>query len=171
MNLFFSLRCEAEPGKLAKYVLALIKKDLPPSQLRESMKNNLDIFLHDQAAPFVDRLFETLENKSYMPQASPDSTTQPAAGAAAAAAAAAPVPPESARRRPAEPEPGARGRGDRRPDSRPRDRDDRPERPERKRSWEERRRRSPPGRDRRSVHDPPHTRTHAVRQGYSARVR
>ena len=130
-------------------MLALIKKDMPPNQLRESMKNNLDIFLHDQAAPFVDRLFETLENKSYMPQASPDSTTQPAAGTSGAAAA--PVPPESARRRPSEPEGTGRGRGDRRPGSRPRDRDERAERPERKRSREDRRRRSPPPRDRRSV--------------------
>ncbi|KAF0303852.1 RNA-binding protein 26 [Amphibalanus amphitrite] len=107
--------CDAEPGKLAKYVLALIKKDMPPQQLRESMKNNLDIFLHDQAAPFVDRLFETLETKSYMPQASPDSTTQAAAGVSGTAAA--PVPADSARRRVTEPEGTGRGRGDRRPSS------------------------------------------------------
>ncbi|XP_043219618.1 RNA-binding protein 26-like isoform X1 [Amphibalanus amphitrite] len=151
--------CDAEPGKLAKYVLALIKKDMPPQQLRESMKNNLDIFLHDQAAPFVDRLFETLETKSYMPQASPDSTTQAAAGVSGTAAA--PVPADSARRRVTEPEGTGRGRGDRRPSSRPRDRDERAERPERKRSWEERRRRSPPPRDRRTrrSRSPPRLRT------------
>lgn len=113
---------------------------MPPDQLRLSMKNNLDIFLHDQAGPFVDRLFSTLETKAYLPQPSPDSTTP-----VAAAAAVAPAPVEPPRRR-VEPlaEPvGVRDRLGRRPGSRQRDRDDRVDRPERKRSWEDRRRRSP----------------------------
>lgn len=42
-NLFF--RCEADPAALAKYVLALIKKDKSEEELRKSMVAQLDVFL------------------------------------------------------------------------------------------------------------------------------
>lgn len=38
-------RCDADPGALAKYVLALIKKDKSPEELRISMIDQLDVFL------------------------------------------------------------------------------------------------------------------------------
>lgn len=38
-------RCEADPAALAKYVLALIKKDKSEEELRKSMVAQLDVFL------------------------------------------------------------------------------------------------------------------------------
>lgn len=39
------IRCEADPAALAKYVLALIKKDKSEEELRKSMVAQLDVFL------------------------------------------------------------------------------------------------------------------------------
>ena len=38
-------RCDADPGALAKYVIALVKKDKPMEQLKESCLDQLDVFL------------------------------------------------------------------------------------------------------------------------------
>jgi hypothetical protein len=40
-----SCRCDADPAALAKYVLALVKKDKPVTELRSSMVEQLDVFL------------------------------------------------------------------------------------------------------------------------------
>ncbi|XP_026470381.1 RNA-binding protein 26-like [Ctenocephalides felis] len=37
--------CDADPSALAKYVYALCKKDRTESELRESMLDQLDVFL------------------------------------------------------------------------------------------------------------------------------
>ena len=38
-------RCDAEPGALAKYVCALVKKDKPEQDLRDICVDQLDVFL------------------------------------------------------------------------------------------------------------------------------
>ena len=38
-------RCDADPAALAKYVLALIKKDRPDQELKQCMIEQLDVFL------------------------------------------------------------------------------------------------------------------------------
>ena len=43
-NLCFA-RCDADPAALAKYVLALIKKDKTIEELKESMVSQMDVFL------------------------------------------------------------------------------------------------------------------------------
>ncbi|CAL8104757.1 unnamed protein product [Orchesella dallaii] len=58
--------CDAEPGALAKYVLALIKKDKTEKELRQSMVDQLDVFLQSETKPFVEKLFEALNNKEYL---------------------------------------------------------------------------------------------------------
>ena len=46
MNIpFLSKRCDADPAALSKYVLALIKKDKPLDDLKESMSQQMDVFL------------------------------------------------------------------------------------------------------------------------------
>jgi hypothetical protein len=42
-------RCDADPVALAKYVLALVKKEKPIPQLQASMENSLDVFLQKGA--------------------------------------------------------------------------------------------------------------------------
>ena len=58
--------CDAEPNALAKYVLALIKKDKPATEVRQSMEDQMEVFLQENTAPFIDELFKTLENKDYL---------------------------------------------------------------------------------------------------------
>ncbi|CAG7718477.1 unnamed protein product [Allacma fusca] len=62
--------CDADPAALAKYVLALIKKDRPDQELKQSMIDQLDVFLQQETKGFVDLLFRTLANKSYIPEVS-----------------------------------------------------------------------------------------------------
>lgn len=56
---------EAEPSVLSKYVLALIQTGLSEKQLRLKCLNQLEIFLGNETALFVDRLLAALRNKSY----------------------------------------------------------------------------------------------------------
>ncbi|RZF38769.1 hypothetical protein LSTR_LSTR008139 [Laodelphax striatellus] len=53
-----SSRCDADPAALAKYVYALIKKDKPIQELRESMTNQLEVFLQKETELFIDTLFK-----------------------------------------------------------------------------------------------------------------
>lgn len=64
-------RCDADPAALAKYVLALAKKEKPESELRGAMCDQLDVFLQQETKGFVDKLFVTLETKSYL-QSNPE---------------------------------------------------------------------------------------------------
>ena len=43
-------RCDADPETLAKYVIALVKKDRPDDDLREMCLKELHIFLKDGLA-------------------------------------------------------------------------------------------------------------------------
>lgn len=58
--------CEADPRALAKYVIALVKKDKSISELHDTCIDQLDVFLQQETKPFVELLFKTLENKSYL---------------------------------------------------------------------------------------------------------
>ena len=40
-------RCDADPSALAKYVVALIKKEKPLNELRDVCVDQLDVFLAD----------------------------------------------------------------------------------------------------------------------------
>ncbi|CAL1271983.1 unnamed protein product [Larinioides sclopetarius] len=65
-----SRMCDADPTALAKYILALVKKERTEEELREFCLDQLDVFLMKETKPFVDLLFDALKNKSYLPSAS-----------------------------------------------------------------------------------------------------
>ncbi|KAL4230307.1 RNA-binding protein 26 [Mactra antiquata] len=58
--------CEADPGALAKYVVALVKKDKSFQDLKDSCIDQLDVFLQTKTKGFVDTLFEVLDSKAYI---------------------------------------------------------------------------------------------------------
>ncbi|XP_060533115.1 zinc finger protein swm [Cylas formicarius] len=58
--------CEADPAALAKYVLALIKKDKTEAELRKSMVGQLEVFLEGETENFVSLVFQTLATKDYI---------------------------------------------------------------------------------------------------------
>uniref|UniRef100_A0A3Q1IUJ6 Uncharacterized protein n=1 Tax=Anabas testudineus TaxID=64144 RepID=A0A3Q1IUJ6_ANATE len=60
--------CDADPSALAKYVVALVKKDKSEKELKALCIDQLDVFLQKETQPFVDKLFEAINNKSYLPQ-------------------------------------------------------------------------------------------------------
>jgi hypothetical protein len=61
-----ALRCDADPGALAKYVVALIKKEKPEAELRDSMEQQMEVFLQESTDNFIEELFGTLSNKEYL---------------------------------------------------------------------------------------------------------
>lgn len=65
--------CDADPSALAKYVVALVKKDKTEKELKALCIDQLDVFLQKETQQFVDKLFEAINNKNYLPQ-----TEQPA---------------------------------------------------------------------------------------------
>uniref|UniRef100_A0A8C1YGV8 RNA binding motif protein 26 n=1 Tax=Cyprinus carpio TaxID=7962 RepID=A0A8C1YGV8_CYPCA len=60
--------CDADPSALAKYVVALVKKDKSEKELKALCIDQLDVFLQKETQTFVDRLFEAVNAKSYLPQ-------------------------------------------------------------------------------------------------------
>lgn len=60
--------CDADPAALAKYVVALVKKDKPVEELKDICVDQLEVFLSDETANFVNVLFDALTNSSYIPQ-------------------------------------------------------------------------------------------------------
>ncbi|XP_069553914.1 RNA-binding protein 26 [Brachyistius frenatus] len=60
--------CDADPSALAKYVVALVKKDKTEKELKALCIDQLDVFLQKETQLFVDKLFEAINNKSYLPQ-------------------------------------------------------------------------------------------------------
>ncbi|XP_074650039.1 RNA-binding protein 26-like [Tubulanus polymorphus] len=58
--------CDADPVALAKYVVALVKKDKPESELNDLCMDQLDVFLQDKTKEFVAKLFEAIKNKAYL---------------------------------------------------------------------------------------------------------
>lgn len=64
---FFNFfRCDADPAALARYVLALLKKDKPLSDLQQCMNEQLDVFLGAQTRPFLVQLFEMIASEEYV---------------------------------------------------------------------------------------------------------
>eukprot|EP00095_Tigriopus_kingsejongensis_P000423 maker-scaffold171_size289870-snap-gene-1.32 protein:Tk00423 transcript:maker-scaffold171_size289870-snap-gene-1.32-mRNA-1 annotation:"rna-binding protein 26" len=72
--------CDADPAALAKYVLALIKKDKAEVDLRKSMQAQMEVFLQTHTPTFIDLLFETVESKHYLltPEPTPAVKAEPA---------------------------------------------------------------------------------------------
>ncbi|KAF9451768.1 hypothetical protein P691DRAFT_662379 [Macrolepiota fuliginosa MF-IS2] len=67
--------CDAEPGALADYILALLKHNVSEPEMRKELSAQLDEFLEKECQPFVDTLFTVLRTKSFLPY----STESPAA--------------------------------------------------------------------------------------------
>ncbi|XP_030314929.1 RNA-binding protein 27 isoform X1 [Calypte anna] len=63
--------CDADPSALANYVVALVKKDKPEKELKAFCADQLDVFLQKETSGFVDKLFESLYTKSYLPSLDP----------------------------------------------------------------------------------------------------
>ncbi|XP_054712685.1 RNA-binding protein 26-like isoform X2 [Uloborus diversus] len=58
--------CDADPAALAKYILALVKKEKPETESRAFCLDQLEVFLGKETQAFVDLLFETLKTKVYI---------------------------------------------------------------------------------------------------------
>ncbi|KAF8688848.1 hypothetical protein AX14_003388 [Amanita brunnescens Koide BX004] len=59
--------CDAEPGALADYILALLKHNVPENEMRKELAVQLDEFLENECPNFIDTLFTVLRTKSYLP--------------------------------------------------------------------------------------------------------
>ncbi|XP_054754914.2 RNA-binding protein 26-like isoform X2 [Lytechinus pictus] len=66
--------CDADPNALAKYVVALAKKDKSADELRATCIDQLGVFLVNETQSFVDDLFVALATKSYIPGGSANIT-------------------------------------------------------------------------------------------------
>uniref|UniRef100_A0A8C0B9T7 RBM27 protein n=1 Tax=Buteo japonicus TaxID=224669 RepID=A0A8C0B9T7_9AVES len=73
-------RCDADPSALANYVVALVKKDKPEKELKAFCADQLDVFLQKETSGFVDKLFESLYTKSYLPSLEPTKVEAKPAG-------------------------------------------------------------------------------------------
>ncbi|XP_062904571.1 RNA-binding protein 26 isoform X1 [Mobula hypostoma] len=60
--------CDADPSALAKYVVALVKKDKTEKELKALCVDQLDVFLQKDTHTFVEKLFDAITAKSYLPQ-------------------------------------------------------------------------------------------------------
>ena len=58
--------CDADPGVLSKYILALIKRDKDEQVLRTKCLTSLDVFLAKETPAFVDKLIHALVTQSYV---------------------------------------------------------------------------------------------------------
>ncbi|XP_038673624.1 RNA-binding protein 26 isoform X3 [Scyliorhinus canicula] len=67
-NIVFGEQCDADPSALAKYVVALVKKDKTEKELKALCVDQLDVFLQKDTHTFVEKLFEAITAKSYLPQ-------------------------------------------------------------------------------------------------------
>ncbi|KFW72307.1 RNA-binding protein 27, partial [Pygoscelis adeliae] len=72
--------CDADPSALANYVVALVKKDKPEKELKAFCADQLDVFLQKETSGFVDKLFESLYTKSYLPSPEPTKVEAKPAG-------------------------------------------------------------------------------------------
>ncbi|CAH8466512.1 unnamed protein product [Schistosoma turkestanicum] len=59
--------CVADPIPLSQYVIALIKKDKGEQELREICIDQLEVFLQENTAKFVEDLFAVLKSRTYVP--------------------------------------------------------------------------------------------------------
>ncbi|KAK7058251.1 hypothetical protein VNI00_001882 [Paramarasmius palmivorus] len=103
--------CDAEPGALADYVLALLQHNIPENELRNDLTAQLDEFLEKECPSFIETLFTALRSKSYLPYttSSPPSSSKSLDGGI-------PIPldglltPSDSRKRPLEHEENENGR-------------------------------------------------------------
>ncbi|XP_074865849.1 RNA-binding protein 27 isoform X2 [Carettochelys insculpta] len=72
--------CDADPSALANYVVALVKKDKPEKELKAFCADQLDVFLQKETSGFVDKLFESLYTKNYLPSPEPSKLEPKPAG-------------------------------------------------------------------------------------------
>jgi RNA-binding protein 26 len=66
ITILFYYRCDADPNALAKYVLALLKKDKPQAELEGCMAEQLDVFLGKETKPFLEKLFVVMKTHEYL---------------------------------------------------------------------------------------------------------
>ncbi|XP_072002239.1 RNA-binding protein 27 [Engystomops pustulosus] len=59
--------CDADPSALANYVIALVRKDKSENELKAILLDQLDVFLQKETNEFVDKLFDSLNTRSYLP--------------------------------------------------------------------------------------------------------
>ena len=69
--------CDADPAALAKYVLALLKKEKPKEELKDSMVQQMDVFLQTETNSFIDMLFKIVETKEYLNPAKEETEGKP----------------------------------------------------------------------------------------------
>ncbi|KAF9302804.1 hypothetical protein BGZ74_004824 [Mortierella antarctica] len=74
--------CEADPGMLADYIIALLKHDKPMPELQPLVLSQLEDFLNEATPTFVETLFSALESKSYLGSAHEEATSVPSEPAA-----------------------------------------------------------------------------------------
>lgn len=67
--------CDAEPGALAEYVLALLKHNVPENEMRKELSSQLEEFLEKEGPSFIDTLFTVLRTKTYLPYTASDPTS------------------------------------------------------------------------------------------------
>ncbi|GAB0090657.1 swm [Sergentomyia squamirostris] len=72
--------CDADPSALARYVLALLKKDKRIEELQKGMLQQLDVFLGAETKPFLDKLLTVIKSEEYI-TAHPVGILTPAAAA------------------------------------------------------------------------------------------
>lgn len=72
--------CDADSAALARYVMALLKKDKTVDDLKQIMVEQLDVFLNAETQPFVKRLFEAIQSNEYLEN---NSTVAPASNPSA----------------------------------------------------------------------------------------
>ncbi|KAI0639206.1 hypothetical protein C8Q77DRAFT_46053 [Trametes polyzona] len=85
--------CDAEPGALADYILALLKHNAPEPELRKELTVQLEEFLEKECPTFVDTLFTALRTKSYLPySATPSTSTYPSSSTTTSADVGIPIP-------------------------------------------------------------------------------
>ncbi|KAL9874755.1 zinc finger protein swm isoform 1-T2 [Glossina fuscipes fuscipes] len=68
--------CDADSSALARYVLALLKKDKPEKELKRVMIEQLDVFLTEETKSFVERLFEAISTEEYLKLPPPATATK-----------------------------------------------------------------------------------------------
>ncbi|XP_030376952.1 zinc finger protein swm [Scaptodrosophila lebanonensis] len=58
--------CDADSSALARYVIALLKKDKSDKDLKRIMIEQLDVFLSEETTTFVDKLFNAIASEEYL---------------------------------------------------------------------------------------------------------
>lgn len=70
-NLYLNYSCDADSSALARYVIALLKKDKSDKDLKRIMIEQLDVFLSEETTRFVDRLFDAIASEEYLTMPAP----------------------------------------------------------------------------------------------------